>query len=60
MNVNEPKRKSKKRIIFDISEEDHESIKGIALKKRIPMRTWIIKAMALAIKIDADSEKIEN
>lgn len=50
MEILEKNRKSPKRIIFDISDEDHETIKNVAAKKRMTMRMWIIKAMAKAIK----------
>jgi len=52
MEIIEKKRKTNKRIVFDISDKDHELIKSIAAKKRMPMRTWIIKAMAQAIRMD--------
>ena len=44
-------RKTPKRIVFNISEEDHMTIKKLALQNKMTMRTWIVNAMALAIKI---------
>lgn len=55
---NKRERKSPKRIVFNISEEDHEKIKKIAASKRISMTMWIINALALAIKIDETSNDI--
>ena len=43
-------RKSPKRIVFNISEDDHEMIKKLAASQRVSMRTWIVNAMALAIR----------
>ncbi len=60
MEIEQKVRKSPKRIVFDISEDDHERIKNIAAKKRMPMRIWIIKAMAEAIRMDGLDAKIEN
>lgn len=45
-------RKVPKRIIFNISDEDHEAIKHEAAKRRVSMRHWIIDAMAERIKRD--------
>ena len=40
----------RKQIIFNISQSDHELIKKEAKKRGLPMRTWIIYAMANEIK----------
>jgi len=56
MEVVKKERKGRKRIIFDVSDEDHELIKSIATKNRMAMRTWIINAMAKAIKEESHEE----
>lgn len=55
MQTGEKVRKSPKRIVFNISEDDHEQIKKLAASKRKTMRDWIIDAIAVAIKIDQSS-----
>ena len=52
MENREKVRKSPKRIVFNVSEEDHEQIKKIAVSKRKTMRDWIIDAIAAAIKFE--------
>ena len=55
MQISEKIRKSPKRVVFDVSEEDHETIKKLAASKRMTMRNWIINSMAEAIKRDAQN-----
>lgn len=52
MEVIERTKKERKQIVFNVSAEDHETIKKIAAEKGIPMRVWIINAMAEQIKRD--------
>ncbi len=51
MEIEQKKRKTPKRIVFNINEEDHEIIKHMAAAQRITMRTWIINALDKAVKI---------
>lgn len=46
------KRKTRKQIVFNVTEDDHQLIKRIVLEKRMTMREWIINAMADAIRKD--------
>lgn len=48
--MEEKTRKGAKQIIFDISEELHKEIKQRALDYNIPMKKWIIYAIAEKIK----------
>ena len=41
---------TRKQIIFNVSQYDHDLIKKEAKKRGMPMRTWIIYAMANEIK----------
>lgn len=59
MKTIEPSNKERKQISFNISEEDHEIIKRAAMDQKIPMRVWIINAMAEKIKRDAEQNKQE-
>lgn len=58
MEIIEKRRKSPKRIVFNISEEDHELVKKIATTKRMSISLWIMKAMNEAIKRDIEDAEI--
>lgn len=45
-------RKSPKRIVFNISEEDHELIKKTAATKRMSISLWIMQAMRESLDRD--------
>jgi len=42
--------KSKKRLLVDLSEQDHRKIKGMAAARGITMRLWVMRALAEQIK----------
>lgn len=43
-------KKAPRRVIFNISQIDHEEIKTRSWKSRLTIRDWIIQAIALKIK----------
>ena len=51
------KRKSRKQIVFNVTEDDHQLIKRIVLDKKMTMREWIINAMADAIRKDQQQSR---
>jgi len=59
MEISEKKRKSPKRIVFNISEEDHEIVKKIAASKRTSISLWIMRAMDEAIRRDQEYAEIK-
>jgi len=60
MKIEKKERKSPKKIVFDISEEDHALIKRMSMDAGLPMRTWIINAMAAAIEKQKEEELETN
>jgi hypothetical protein len=56
MEIKEPSKKERKQIVFNVSAEDHELIKKIAAENRMTMRTWIVNAMAHAIRRESADE----
>jgi predicted HicB family RNase H-like nuclease len=45
-----------KRIVLDVSPEDHAKVKIQAIKRNISMRTWVLRAINQALK---QEEKFE-
>ena len=44
-------RKSPKRLVIDIHEEDHFVIKEMALKKKITLKQWVLDALTKAAEL---------
>lgn len=44
----EIKKKSPKRLVIDINENDHYVIKKLAVKNRVTLREWVIGALKAA------------
>lgn len=50
MEISETGRKSPKRLLINISEEQHAAIKNRAANRNITLRKWVTRAILEAIK----------
>jgi len=50
-------RKSPKRLVIDIHEEDHFVIKEMALKKKITLEQWVLDALTKAAAGQAEESQ---
>ncbi len=57
MKVTQPSVKKRAQLNIDISIEDHALIKVLAAESRMPMKVWIINAMAEKIRRDTEIKK---